>query len=143
MSQQMDWARVLAALEAQDTRIHAAIAAIREMAGMEAAAPKAAEHDANSPRPYAGLSVAVAAEAYLREQGKPKMSRDIASALQRGGYKTETKGSFTNLVYSRLFLAAKAGKTFTKIGKGPKTKWGLKEWQRGREDQLRIIPTSA
>ena len=91
---------------------------------------------------YAGVSVSKAAEMYLRAQGKTKSSVEIARALKRGGYKTESQGSFTNIVYSRLYMMAKENKVFFRTGKGPQTKWGLKEWQKN-QDQLRIISSSA
>src|SRR5205823_6224511 len=101
----VDYSRVLADLEAKRERIVAAIAAIRELSGMVPETGSGSEQAPSSDtvKAYAGVSVSKAAEMYLRAQGKTKSSVEIARALKRGGYKTESQGSFTNIVYSRLY----------------------------------------
>jgi hypothetical protein len=46
---------------------------------------------ADEPGPYAMPGLYEAAEAYLRAAGEPRTSREIAEALQSGGYRTRAR----------------------------------------------------
>jgi hypothetical protein len=53
------------------------------------------------PGPYAGCGFYVAAQAYLSSEGEPRSAREIAEALQGGGYETRAK-NFTATVRTML-----------------------------------------
>jgi hypothetical protein len=69
--------------------------------------------------PYAGCGFYEAAEAYLSAEGEPRTAREIAEALQAGGYATRAK-DFTASVRTmlhRTFSAELRGIQLTKVGR--------------------------
>jgi len=137
----IDYAGVLASLEAKRAQIDAAIAAIREVAGMVPESPRAAQQQlglsdsrpAVAERGYEGMSVVAAAEAYLRVAAKPQTAPEIARALKRGGVTSSAQTTFSATVYNRLHKAAQRGTKIIKIGKA----FGLPEWS--RKEVLRTV----
>lgn len=112
----IDYAAVLADLEAKREALDAAIVAIRLMpglgpfpasiapgAGLGAAGPSAAAMEAaDIPQgAFLGLSISDAARKYLDAVKKKQSTKQIADALIRGGVHS-TSGNFTTIVYSVL-----------------------------------------
>ena len=128
MSEKIDYAAVIAALEAERddavARFNAAIDTIRQLAARPVGSGSeqlALVGNGEQPtRPYAGMSVTKAAAAFLRAVGKPRSTGEISRALDRGGIAHKSK-SFPNTVYSRLYL----DKGFVR----ERDKWMLREWK--------------
>ena len=78
-------------------------------------------------RPYAGMTVAGAAEDYLRAVNRSVKASVIARALEAGGLTTTSKkATFTAIVYNALHLHK--DKTFRRDKRGRDVLWGLAEW---------------
>jgi hypothetical protein len=122
-----NYAAVIADMEAERAKLDAAIAAMRSLAGLSA--PSAAQGElglGHAPgRPYEGMSLVKAAEAYLLTVGKPQKARKIADALKRGGFQSNAK-RFNDMTYNQLDRAAKTGTVIEKNG----SSFGLVEWNR-------------
>lgn len=77
-------------------------------------------------RPYAGKTVADAAERHLRAVNRSMSAPAIARALLEGGWTTTSKkASPTAIVYNGMFLNKDR---FRKDKVGRETLWSLKEW---------------
>lgn len=74
---------------------------------------------------FADLSLTDAARIYLSTVKDPQSTADIADALKRGGYPTESR-NFRNTVRSVLDRHAKTVGDIVKVHKN----WGLAEWSR-------------
>ena len=74
---------------------------------------------------FADLTVTEAAQIYLSTVKDPQSTADIADALKRGGYPTESR-NFRNTVRSVLDRHAKTVGTIVKVHRN----WGLAEWSR-------------
>ena len=74
---------------------------------------------------FADLSLTDAAQIYLSTVKDPQSTADIADALKRGGYPTESR-NFRNTVRSVLDRHAKTVGEIVKVHKN----WGLAEWSR-------------
>ena len=72
---------------------------------------------------FADLTLTDAARAYLDMVKKPQSTAEIADALERGGYPTESR-NFRNTVRSVLDRHAKTVGEIVKVHKN----WGLAEW---------------
>lgn len=74
---------------------------------------------------FADLTLAEAARAYLDMVKEPQSTAEIAEALLRGGYPTESR-NFRNTVRSVLDRHAKTSGEIVKVHRN----WGLAEWSR-------------
>ena len=74
---------------------------------------------------FADLTLTDAARAYLDRVKEPQSTAEIADALERGGYPTESR-NFRNTVRSVLDRHAKTVGTIVKVHRN----WGLAEWSR-------------
>ena len=74
---------------------------------------------------FADLTLTEAARAYLGMVKEPQSTAEIADALERGGYPTESR-NFRNTVRSVLDRHAKTVREIVKVHKN----WGLAEWSR-------------
>ena len=74
---------------------------------------------------FAGLTLTDAARAYLDMVKEPQSTAEIADALERGGYPTESR-NFRNTVRSVLDRHAKTVGKIVKVHRN----WGLAEWSR-------------
>ena len=74
---------------------------------------------------FADLTLIEAAQIYLSTVKDPQSTADIADALKRGGYPTESR-NFRNTVRSVLDRHAKTVGTIVKVHRN----WGLAEWSR-------------
>jgi hypothetical protein len=134
MSQEINYAAVLADLEARRASLDAAIAAVRALLGQGPAEgvpgtdiargtpqPQGEVRDASEIKPgtFHGMSVAEAARKFLEMTKTKQRTKDIVAAIQRGGIET-TAGSFYSNVYTTLMRR----KDFKRLGKN----WVLEEW---------------
>lgn len=76
---------------------------------------------------FAEMTLTEAARAYLDMVKEPQSTTEIAEALERGGYPTESR-NFSNTVRSVLDRHAKTVGDIVKVRRN----WGLAEWNRGR-----------
>jgi len=76
---------------------------------------------------FADLTLTEAARAYLDMVKEPQSTAEIAQALEKGGYPTESK-NFSNTVRSVLDRHAKTVGAIVKVRRN----WGLAEWNRGK-----------
>ena len=74
---------------------------------------------------FADLTLTDAARAYLDMVKEPQSTAEIADALERGGYSTESR-NFRNTVRSVLDRHAKTVGEIVKVHRN----WGLAEWSR-------------
>ena len=72
---------------------------------------------------FADLTLTEAARQYLAMMNEPQSTAEIAEALERGGYPTESR-NFRNTVRSVLDRHAKTVGEIVKVHKN----WGLAEW---------------
>lgn len=114
MSQEIDYRKVLADLEAKKAAIETSIAGIKQMLGQEVL-----------PGTFHGLSMAEAAKKYLRMVKVKKKTKEICDALLKGGVETIAKD-----FYSNMFNVMQRNKDFIKLG----VYWGLSEWHGSAED---------
>jgi hypothetical protein len=129
MSQEIDYTRVLADLEARRAALDAAIAGVRALLGQPADAAgavsvpgtpgQALEWSEIGPGTFHGMSVSEASRKFLEMTKKKQKTRVIAEALVNGGIESESK-SF----YSTVYTTMQRNKDFLRLGKY----WALREW---------------
>lgn len=117
-------------LDAQRAKLDAAIAALKELAsdakgGVRAVSVKPPASRAPGSNSYRGMSIAAAAKEYLRSEGRPRSTREIAQALARGGLRHKS-GNWTNTV--RSSLARRVEKGDPQLVKG-EVKGGVGTWR--------------
>lgn len=144
MGQEIDYAAVLADLEARKTALDAAIAAVKailgqgpvEALGLSSGGTRqigiGSEPQEVTPGVFHGLSVSQAAKKYLEMKKTKQRTKDIAKAIREGGIET-TASNF----YANVFNTLKRGKDFIKLGK----QWGLAEWHPTRVSTIPDRPT--
>lgn len=127
---------VLKDLERRKKVIAAAIAGVTALLGESEAALQACLpvplSKTQEPRDvtsgsFADLTLTEAAQAYLDMVKESQSTAEIADALEKGGYPTESR-NFRNTVRSVLDRHAKTVGEIVKVHKN----WGLAEWNRGR-----------
>ena len=127
---------VLKDLKRRKKVIDAAIAGVTALLGESEAAlqaclpvplPEIQESGDVASGGFADLTLAEAARAYLDMVKEPQSTAEIAQALERGGYPTESK-NFGNTVRSVLDRHAKTVGKIVKVRRN----WGLAEWNRGK-----------
>ena len=125
---------VLKDLKRRKKVIDAAIAGVTALMGESETAlqaclpvplPKTQESGDVASGSFADLTLTDAARAYLDRVKEPQSTAEIADALERGGYPTESR-NFRNTVRSVLDRHAKTVGTIVKVHRN----WGLAEWSR-------------
>ena len=129
---------VLKDLKRRKKVIDAAIAGVTALIGeseaeLQACLP-ALPHKTQEPRDvasgsFADLTLTDAARAYLDMVREPQSTTEIAEALERGGYPTESR-NFRNTVRSVLDRHAKTVGEIVKVHRN----WGLAEWSRDESE---------
>jgi hypothetical protein len=137
MAEVVDYQAVLADLKAKRAGLDQAIAAIEQIIGVSTSTtPATVELGPGvtiKPGMFHGMSLTEAAVAYLRVTKQKRSIRDIADALEQGGF-YHTSKDFTNTVRAVLARnAAQEGGEIVKDG----TFWALAEWYRGRKPKSR------
>jgi len=122
MSRSVDYGAVLADLKAKRAGLDQAISAIEALVSGSAVRPGM----------FQGMSLTEAAVAYLRFVKEKQSIREIAAALERGGFHHTSK-DFTNTVRAVLGRNAQNEAVIVKDG----TAWALAEWYRGRRPKPR------
>lgn len=136
-TQSLDYAAIIADLEAKKSAIEATIATLRSamslgMLGVGSDVPMGGSSSASSSiygnevpaGAFLGKSIPEAARIYLEIVKKKQTSREIAEALQKGGMES-TSGNFIGIVHAVLDRARKAkNASIVKLG----TQWGLAGW---------------
>ena len=143
-TEQMDYAIILADLEAKRNALDATIASFRAALALGALGQHSDIEPSNSLVPNAfgstfvpsisggevpngaflGMSIPDATKLYLEIVKKKQTSKEIAEALQKGGMETNSK-NFPQMVHSVLDRASKAN---TGIVKLDRSHWGLGSW---------------
>ena len=135
MSQDIDYASVLADLEKRKDALETAILAIKRILGENtegtglpelAGPPTSAQPSLPStiePGIFHTLSVSETAKRYLEIVKKKQTTREICDAILKGGIETSAKSFYVN-VYTTL----QRRKDFIKLGK----EWALAEWHPAR-----------
>ena len=127
---------VLKDLKRRKKVIEAAIAGVTALLGESEAAlqaclpvplPEIQETGDVASGSFVDLTVTEAARAYLDMVKEPQSTAEIAEALEKGGYPTESR-NFSNTVRSVLDRHAKTVGAIVKVHRN----WGLAEWNRGR-----------
>lgn len=129
----IDYAAVLADLEAKRDKLDAAIAGIRTMLGLSAAAGSSATASSGSnggsteieADTFFSLSIPDAAKKYLGMRKKPATTPEISEALRRGGQTNASSDGFGNTLGSVLARVYNGGGGIVRVGRGT---WGLAEW---------------
>ena len=125
---------VLKDLKRRKKVIDSAIAGVTALMGeseaelqacLPASLPKTQESRDLASGAFADLTVIEAAQIYLSTVKDPQSTADIADALERGGYPTESH-NFRNTVRSVLDRHAKTVGVIVKVHRN----WGLAEWSR-------------
>lgn len=125
---------VLKDLKRRKKVIDAAIAGVTALLGESEAAlqaclpvtlPKTQESGDVASGAFADLTLTEAAQIYLSTVKDPQSTAEIADALKRGGYPTESR-NFSNTVRSVLDRHSKTVGAIVKVDKN----WGLAEWAR-------------
>lgn len=136
MAQEVDYAAVLADLEARRAALDGVIAVLKQLVGTGAleailvpptgdkaeggmARTAAATPSEVAPGMFHGLSVSEAARKFLEMKKAKQRTVDIAAALRQGGIES-TAANF----YGNVFTTMKRRKDFIKLGKF----WALAEW---------------
>lgn len=123
---------VLKDLKRRKKVIDAAIAGVTALLGESEAAlqaclpvplPKTQESGDVASGSFADLTLTEAAQRYLEMVNEPQSTAEIAEALERGGYPTESR-NFRNTVRSVLDRHAKTVGEIVKVHKN----WGLPKW---------------
>ncbi len=123
---------VLKDLKRRKKVIEAAIAGVTALLGESEAAlqaclpvslPKTQESGDVESGSFADLTLTEAAQRYLEMVNEPQSTAEIAEALERGGYPTESR-NFRNTVRSVLDRHAKTVGEIVKVHRN----WGLAEW---------------
>lgn len=132
MTKEIDYAAVLADLEARRAIIDNTIAGIRLLLGQPSldSGGAGASQDANGTQDppedaFVNLAVSPAAKKFLRMIARrPQSTQAICEALKRGGLKSSAKN-----FYSNVHTALSRDPDFVKVSRG---KWGLAEWYPGK-----------
>ncbi len=134
MSQEIDYAAVLADLERRKAALEAAIAGIEQIMGQSGtdgllqitkspSSLQMEEHQEVAPGIFHGLSISEAAKKYLNITKTKQKTRSICDAIRKGGIETVAKNFYSN-VYSIL----QRDKQFVRLGKY----WALAAWYPSR-----------
>lgn len=135
----VDWAAVLAELEAKRAALDKAIASLRSVIATgvlfgvaEDAMPAMADsvgvrlHGGEVPiGAFLGKSIPEAAKLCLQILKKKLTTREIVDALLKGGIETTAKTSFPSIVHSILMRTVRSGGGIVKLDR---SHWGLAEW---------------
>lgn len=136
----IDYASMLAAMEAQYSALGAAIPTMRVLVSLSGAYVSevgagggfAQGHNSGPigpgevpPGSFHGKSIPEGSVLYLRMVRQKQKSADIAAALLRGGYQTNSS-DFNNQVHAALDRASK--KEGSEVIKLENAYWGLREW---------------
>lgn len=134
----IDYAAVLADLEAKRAGLDAAIAGVKQMLGQASASTNTPQHAPVGSHHAAMLrgdeffqmSIPDAAIKYLKMSRKPQTTKEIAIAIQKGGIPPGT-GDFFQTVGSVINRRSKAAdQQIVSVKRGV---WGLAEWYPGRK----------
>lgn len=144
----IDYAAVLADLEAKRAGLDAAIAGVKQMLGQShvaASSPSASGHGngagAISLRgdEFFQMSIPDASIKYLKMVKKPQTTKEIAEALEKGGM-LHGSGDFIQTVGSVINRRSKAADS--EVANVKRGVWGLSEWypgvrrnKKGQDDQ--------
>jgi hypothetical protein len=134
----IDYKAVIAVLEKRRDALNTAIAELRSQAGLSQDAGVGADTEASGQSStteepsetvvrtdsFYNLSVTQATRKYLQMVKRPRGTKDISNALQRGGF-LSTSANF----YSTVYTALKRDSNFVIVKRGL---WGLAEWYPGR-----------
>lgn len=133
-SQGIDYAAVLADLEAKKATIEKAIAGIKVMLG-QPVGPAPADGLAGTgtlptssevqPDSFFGLSIPDSAKKFLGMRRRTATTPDIAAALKKGGQPNSGSEGFQNTVGTVLARAYANGAGIVRVSRGT---WGLAEW---------------
>ncbi len=128
----IDYAAVLADMEAKRAQLDAAIAGIRVMLGLPAGtagvatpSPQPTNSAEIAPDSFFGLSIPDAAKKFLALRKRAATTPEIADGLQRGGQPNASSESFPNTVGSVLARVYANGAGIVRVARGT---WGLAEW---------------
>jgi hypothetical protein len=132
----IDYAGMLAAMEAQYAALGAAIPTMRVLASLSGSFVPEGGFAPNQtsgpiapgevlPGAFHGRSIPEGAVLYLRMVRQKQKSGDIAAAILRGGYQTKSS-DFNNQVHAALDRASK--KEGAEVIKFENAYWGLREW---------------
>lgn len=140
-TQPVDYAAIIADLEAKKAAIEATIASLRSAMALGIGAAAGGDGSGGGAVPtfanpysfsggevpagaFLGKSIPEAARVYLEIVKKKQTSREIAEALQKGGMES-TSGNFVGIVHAVLDRARKSpNAAIVKLG----TQWGLAGW---------------
>lgn len=134
----VDYAPVIADLEAKRDRLNATIAMLRDAAGM-GPAPEGSGGGGSGGAPtptkeadipsdaFFGMKIPDAAAKYLGIAKKPRSTAEIKAALERGGF-VHSSSNFFNTVYTALDRENSRGGEIIKVNK----QWGLAKWYPNR-----------
>ena len=130
----VDYAPVIADLEAKRAEIDTMIASLKKMQGL---APSGTGGGATGrgeaevrDDSFFNLNIPEASKKYLGMMKKPQSTPEITDALLRGGMTTLKPDSFANTVGSVLNRMDRNDAGVVKVGRA---KWGLAEWYPGRK----------
>lgn len=127
----IDYEAVLADLESKRKALDAAIAGVRQMLGQSSVSVGSVGQNPNEPlttNAFSQMSVAEAAESYLRHVRQVKTTAEISDALVQGGL-IHNSENFRKTVST--ILNQKARDPQSEITKTRDTKWGLSSWSPG------------
>lgn len=146
----VDYAAVLADLEARKAQIDQAIAVIKAIMGMPAAlAPSAVANGSATgpaagpeiaPDTFFGMSIPEAAKKFLAMRKRVCTTPEIVEALTRGGQVNAASDRFSNTVGSVLGRAHDNDAGIVRIGRGT---WGLAEWYPNKPRKTKAQATSS
>jgi hypothetical protein len=119
-SEQVNYAAVLADLEARKAQIEAAIAAIKMISAQGGISPDGGGSTSVSPSAFLGMTIPDATKKYLSSTKQKKSTQEIIDALTAGGL---PKSKYTT-VYAILARRQKQAGDIVNI----KGDWGLAEW---------------
>lgn len=129
----IDYAAVLADLEAKRAQLDNAIAGIRVMLGLpsgplvgSASLPQPAASAAEiASDAFFGLSIPDAAKKFLAMRKRTATTPEIVDGLKRGGQQNAASENFANTVGSVLARVYSSGAGIVRVARGT---WGLAEW---------------
>jgi hypothetical protein len=129
MTDQNPYLAVLADLKAKRSELDTAIAAIERIMGVSSSAEQINAPIGSGVREgmFFGMSLTEAAKTYLSTVRKKQSAREIAEALERGGFHHTSK-DFPNTVRAILARNAANEGEFLKL----QSDWGLAQWFPGR-----------
>jgi hypothetical protein len=134
----VDYDSIIAVMEAQRDSMNAAIEGVKMMRRLQGGGGQPSQVSPSGEvriesGTFFGMSIPSATEKYLRMTPKVlRSTKEIADALQQGGFETES-ARFFNTVYNSLFRYTAPDGNFVKVGK----KWGLAEWYPGHKPKAR------